>query len=159
MECPRCVNSNLSKEIYEGVHIDRCSNCDGAWLDEGEIAMIIAKREKIVPLDKQDKTFLGVPEKELETKIACPHCSRLMKTFNYGVNSGIILDSCPDSKGLWFDKDELEKVQSYREFWEKEAVSRGDKWESLIKSEDLKESSKSENSWSPFKLLINLFYS
>ena len=34
-----------------------------------------------------------------------------MQVFNYGGNSGVFLDRCPDKHGLWLDPDELENIQ------------------------------------------------
>ena len=40
MNCPKC-NVKLKPDFYEGVEIDKCDNCNGCWLDEGEIVNII----------------------------------------------------------------------------------------------------------------------
>lgn len=38
MNCPNCVDQALaSKLTRQGVEIDKCVNCGGVWLDEGEI--------------------------------------------------------------------------------------------------------------------------
>lgn len=34
-----------------------------------------------------------------------------MQVFNYGGNSGVFLDRCPDKHGLWLDPGELENIQ------------------------------------------------
>jgi hypothetical protein len=36
MKCPKC-GSDLSEVTFRGIKIDRCLNCDGVWLDEGEL--------------------------------------------------------------------------------------------------------------------------
>ena len=161
MECPRCPKEQLVKEVYEGVEIERCQKCQGAWLDSGEIVHIIKERQEIFHKDFVEDTvqdsFMGVPNKELETHLACPKCvTKMMKTFNYGADSGVLLDKCPACNGIWFDKDELEKVQAFREHWEKEAETKGAEWGQLVQR--VESDKKEDASWSPFKLLVNLFY-
>jgi uncharacterized protein len=36
MKCPKC-GSDLNEVTFRGIKIDRCLNCDGVWLDEGEL--------------------------------------------------------------------------------------------------------------------------
>jgi uncharacterized protein with PIN domain len=40
MDCPRCTGK-LHEDIYDEVHINRCDNCGGIWLDAGELEQII----------------------------------------------------------------------------------------------------------------------
>jgi hypothetical protein len=44
MHCPKCGMS-LSEIDYKGISVDKCFNCDGIWLDAGELESI-AKLEK-----------------------------------------------------------------------------------------------------------------
>lgn len=36
MTCPKC-GGKLEEIIFRGIEIDRCTSCDGVWLDEGEL--------------------------------------------------------------------------------------------------------------------------
>lgn len=36
MKCPKC-GAGLCHEEFHGVTMDRCTECDGIWLDSGEI--------------------------------------------------------------------------------------------------------------------------
>lgn len=49
MRCPKC-GMELIEINYKGIKIDRCSECDGVWLDAGELESI-SKLEKL-GLDK-----------------------------------------------------------------------------------------------------------
>jgi hypothetical protein len=51
MHCPKC-GMNLITIDYKGIAVDRCSGCEGIWLDYGELAEI-TKLEK----SKLDKLF------------------------------------------------------------------------------------------------------
>jgi len=44
MRCPKC-GMQLVEIDYRGIKIDKCTGCDGVWLDQGEL-------EAIVNLDK-----------------------------------------------------------------------------------------------------------
>jgi uncharacterized protein len=36
MRCPKC-GGELEEIMFQGIKIDRCTSCDGVWLDEGEL--------------------------------------------------------------------------------------------------------------------------
>ena len=44
MKCPKC-GMNLVEIDYKSIKVDRCSGCEGIWLDTGELAQIV-KLEK-----------------------------------------------------------------------------------------------------------------
>ena len=44
MKCPKC-GMNLVEIDYKSIKVDRCSACEGIWLDTGELAHIV-KLEK-----------------------------------------------------------------------------------------------------------------
>ena len=50
MRCPKC-GMQLVEIDYKGIKIDKCTGCDGVWLDQGEL-------EAIVNLDKSVITRL-----------------------------------------------------------------------------------------------------
>jgi len=54
MHCPKC-GMNLIEIDYNGIEVDKCSGCDGVWLDAGELEAV-AGLEKGV-LDKWFDVF------------------------------------------------------------------------------------------------------
>jgi len=54
MHCPKC-GMELIEIDYKGVKVDKCSECDGIWLDAGELESI-SKLEKS-SLDKLFSVF------------------------------------------------------------------------------------------------------
>lgn len=54
MRCPKC-GMELQEIEYKGVRIDKCLNCEGIFLDAGELE-ILSKLEK-TSLDKLFKIF------------------------------------------------------------------------------------------------------
>lgn len=51
MHCPKC-GMNLVEIDYKGIAVDKCTSCDGVWLDAGELEAV-AELEK----GKLDKWF------------------------------------------------------------------------------------------------------
>jgi hypothetical protein len=51
MKCPKC-GMEIIEIDYKGLKVDKCSECDGVWLDEGEL-------EAVAKMDKSgiDKLF------------------------------------------------------------------------------------------------------
>jgi hypothetical protein len=51
MKCPKC-GMEIIEVDYKGLKVDKCSECDGVWLDAGEL-------EAVVKMDKSgiDKLF------------------------------------------------------------------------------------------------------
>jgi hypothetical protein len=47
MQCPKC-GMQLVEVDYRGIKIDRCSECEGLWLDKGELAAVTALGENIL---------------------------------------------------------------------------------------------------------------
>ncbi len=48
MKCPKC-GMELIEVDYKQVKIDKCSSCDGVWLDAGELEAV----------QKLEKSFMG----------------------------------------------------------------------------------------------------
>ena len=44
MRCPKC-GMQLIEIDYQGIQIDKCSECEGVWLDAGEL-QVVSKMEK-----------------------------------------------------------------------------------------------------------------
>ena len=122
----------------EGVEIDRCDQCNGTWVDDGEIVKIVETKEEKFDEKLVRETlalgFTGVPTEELQTLVRCPKCQAGMVPINYGYSSGVILDRCPEGHGLWFDGGELEKVQIFREQSEDEFEKSREDWIALANS-------------------------
>jgi len=55
MKCPKC-GMDLIEIDYKGIKIDKCSGCEGVWLDAGELEAV-AKLEK-TGIDKLFSVFI-----------------------------------------------------------------------------------------------------
>jgi len=54
MRCPKC-GMELGEVEYRGIHIDKCFQCEGIWLDAGELELV-SRMEKGT-LDKLFRIF------------------------------------------------------------------------------------------------------
>ena len=102
MNCPRC-NSQLNLENYKGIEVDRCPQCQGMWLDYGELDQL----EDTV-LDK-DELKGTIAFSAFQGKLSCPKCGQAMQRFNYRAYD-LELDFCEQGHGTWLDAGEEKKV-------------------------------------------------
>ena len=47
MQCPKC-GMQLVEIDYRGIKIDKCTACDGVWLDAGELEMVSQIEETVI---------------------------------------------------------------------------------------------------------------
>jgi len=60
MRCPKC-GMELIEVDYKGIKVDKCSECEGVWLDSGELEAV-SKLEKTA-LDKLFSVFSRTNQK------------------------------------------------------------------------------------------------
>ena len=115
MHCVRC-DTELSTEAYEGVFLERCYGCRGAFVPQTRLAAILESREQGWT-EAQVEGFRLLREQpgavvhEATAEIACPACGEAMKQSRYLYAREVIIDRCPQGCGLWLDDGELEHVQ------------------------------------------------
>lgn len=47
MHCPKC-GMELKEEVFKGIRIDRCTSCNGVWLDNGELEQLAGKESGFI---------------------------------------------------------------------------------------------------------------
>ncbi len=45
MRCPKC-GENLEEILFQGIMVDRCTGCQGVWLDPGELERLTAQESR-----------------------------------------------------------------------------------------------------------------
>lgn len=106
MDCPVCKNAMITLELQD-VEIDLCTECDGIWLDAGELEMLLGEPEKA----KQLLNSFNIDNTSSEKPRKCPICLKKMKKIIVGSSKPILLiDKCSRGDGLWFDKGELKDI-------------------------------------------------
>ena len=106
MDCPFCKNAMITLELSD-VEVDHCVNCDGIWLDAGELELLLNDRQKAKELVESFEKDNNPQEEQRQ----CPICDVKMDKIIVGKTDAVLLvDRCPKGDGLWFDKGELKKI-------------------------------------------------
>lgn len=120
MKCPD-DGSQLQKRHYEAtVEIDECPSCHGVWLDAGELEKIQESKERdheealSRPPDYAIRAHRAARQKQ-EGKRRCSHCGREMESREYAYCSQIVIDVCPECRGIWLDVGELQALEVFFE--------------------------------------------
>jgi Zn-finger nucleic acid-binding protein len=89
------------------VEIDHCVRCGGIWLDTGELELLMddpVKAKCLLDSFREDATVAEQPRR-------CPICKRKMVKIVVGPSKPpLLIDKCPRTDGLWFDKGELQDI-------------------------------------------------
>lgn len=105
--CPKCSNP-LHDFHVEGMAFDICPGCNGSWFDGDELLYYLKPR-------------LGCPDLSLieknarPTQYRCPRCLVQLGEIRFSLSSGmgaavvssLMVDRCPQCKGVWLDAGEL----------------------------------------------------
>ncbi len=106
MDCPVCKNAMITLELQD-VEIDYCTDCNGIWLDAGELELLLGEPEKAKQLLGSFKIYSNSTEKIRK----CPICDKKMKKVIVGPSKPtLLIDKCRKGDGLWFDKGELHDI-------------------------------------------------
>jgi hypothetical protein len=105
MKCPVCDELMVVLELEE-IEIDYCTTCEGIWLDGGELELLLeeaSEKEEVLSSFRRD-------DFSDEKKIRCPICFKKMEKVLVGKENRILVDTCKNHHGLWFNKGELYEV-------------------------------------------------
>ncbi len=106
MKCPKCEQDLLEPTTVHGIELDRCRHCHGLWLDEEELPTLLERS----PGDAKKLSGKRVDEIANEKPGYCPRDqSKLLRAYS-ARNKNIILDTCPECRGIWLDAGELAKL-------------------------------------------------
>lgn len=111
LPCPVC-KVNLSMGAIEGHPVRFCNTCQGflaANEDFGEI--VPKKRNQFADQTTIPRSF---DPKELQRRLKCPRCQKLMDTHPYGGGGNAVVDTCHRCRLIWLDAEELEVIARYR---------------------------------------------
>jgi Zn-finger nucleic acid-binding protein len=93
----------MAVDSRDGVTIDRCYSCGGLWFDAQELdrCLLALYAEDSPPPEAR------IPERGVGTR-RCPRCDRFMKTAGW---TGLVLDRCPNCRGLFVEASELAQME------------------------------------------------
>ena len=105
MDCPVCKTPMIVLE-YDAVEADYCTECEGVWLDAGELELLFGDAERCAAF----LTIGGPADAKDEKPRKCPACRVTMTKEATESDPPVLFDHCPHGHGLWFDKGELGQV-------------------------------------------------
>ena len=83
-------------------------------------------------LDAVNANIFSIDE-SADNQLSCPICSAVeLNRFNYASSSGIAIDRCPECRGIWLDKEEIENVQVLVEQWRSKLAEDMDEFGPLL---------------------------
>jgi Zn-finger nucleic acid-binding protein len=111
MRCPR-DGAELSRARIDGIELDRCSECEGLWLDRGELRQVCELgledvEDEIHVTHQAESGELARPPGYMR----CPACpdGRLQR-ISITVLHPVRVDRCDQCLGLWLDRSELDAI-------------------------------------------------
>ena len=117
MDCPVCKEAMVVLELNE-VEIDHCVECEGIWLDGGELEILLedsAAKDGFLASFKKDEGSVEKPRK-------CPICDKRMEKVLYGGSKTVRIDRCRKNDGIWLDKGELREILEQASYGESGVV-------------------------------------
>lgn len=96
--CPR-DRTGLVQVDLDGVKVDECPKCQGAFFDEAELGKVTGDRELA--------RYLAQVHGAASSPMVCPGCGNLMDLDKVGE---VELDHCTSCLGVWLDKGELDRL-------------------------------------------------
>lgn len=95
--------------VYEGIEIDRCTNCKGIFFDllEADDLKGIAGSESIDIGDPK----VGSNFDRMDIDVRCPKCNTLMQKKVDVDQPHIWYEKCPNCYGIWFDAGEFKNFK------------------------------------------------
>lgn len=96
--CPR-DRTPLVEQKLEGVTVDECPKCHGAFFDAKEIGRATG--------DKELAQYLAQVHGSASSPMVCPACGQLMDLDKI---DGVEIDHCTKCYGVWLDAGELDRL-------------------------------------------------
>lgn len=96
--CPRDRTALVERKL-EGVSVDECPKCGGAFFDADELGRATG--------DKELARYLSTVHGAGASPMVCPACGHLMDLDKVGE---VQLDHCTSCLGVWLDKGEMDRL-------------------------------------------------
>jgi len=109
LTCPRCQVA-LRSHTLGPVVVDGCATCGGLWFDTDELAQLARGGQETVVAAEGVFAPPAAAADPLPAKGLCPRCRAPLYAFAFAHTPGVMLDACPDCRGVWIDDGELAAI-------------------------------------------------
>ncbi len=106
MQCPKCPNSPLVATRVQDIEVDRCQTCGGIWFDNHELIPLLHERIADLAALRGKGTPPGANQKHGQ----CPRDSAGLIRVSSALGRSVILDTCPECRGIWLDGGEFDTL-------------------------------------------------
>ena len=111
MKCPS-DGTELSSIQVSSITIDKCHECDGIWLDHGELQRLRSSGDQGIEQDLEEQ--YGNPETKqgaTDAYMRCPVCGDVgLMRHHISYFKPVKVDQCPSCHGIWLDDRELDTL-------------------------------------------------
>ena len=118
MRCPDCKVTLAPRHLGSGLKVYSCGECEGGWLPFDEHLRWLESPER-QSSSTQPETAAPLPaaappveDPTPKRPRLCPRCSRIMRRLRVSLELPFTLDRCGVCNGLWFERGELESIES-----------------------------------------------
>ncbi|MDO8610047.1 MAG: zf-TFIIB domain-containing protein [bacterium] len=109
--CPHC-KIDLKQKEYKGLRLDECPECSGIWFDRDELRKAKDNTDDDMRWLDYDPFIVNKKSNLTKTSKLCPLCNQSMNEVTYD-KSKVKVDICSICKGVWLDKNEIDKIFAY----------------------------------------------
>ena len=106
MNCPKCETRQLEERNVKEVRVDRCPQCHGIWFDEFELPRLLESAPNDVKSLRRGRERDAFNQQKSE----CPRCGKGLLRVKSAANPTIVVESCPDCRGVWLDGGEFDQL-------------------------------------------------
>jgi len=126
MKCPK-DGSSLARVDVGAIAIDKCHQCDGIWLDYGELKQLRSSGQQ--GIEEELEVRYGNPETsegEVEGYMRCPACEDVgLISHHVSYFKPVKIDQCPSCHGMWLEDRELDALMEDKKEMDEELNSPG----------------------------------
>lgn len=105
MKCPNC-GAEMAPFSMGFLNLDYCDECSGIWFDKGELAFYTESPDDVPDIET------ALAEGEPSERVSPRAEGIVLVEAEYIPGSGLMIDICPESHGVFLDKGELKKVEA-----------------------------------------------
>jgi len=106
LTCPNC-QLKMEKKKEPDITVDRCPNCNGTWLDKGELNVLATGMSGNIEFNSIDEE----QHKDIFKIRQCPKCpNQKLRKVDLLILSETIFDYCEKCGGFFLDKGEVQTM-------------------------------------------------
>jgi Zn-finger nucleic acid-binding protein len=103
VHCPRCLNSKMLEQTWQGIAIRICMSCGANLFQAGELAAWEGWKRDIPA--SAERAAVHAP-----TKIHCPLCETRMEHVTFPTEPPLEIERCTGCHGILLDFEEIRRI-------------------------------------------------